>query len=116
MFNDKTAGMVGQDAKDASQWRELLECVMREMPQRFNRDDGNAPGHAHRKPGIWDSDNGVKAGTECAWCKVWNAARTTLAAQQAQASAKDRYLEASADLDAATDNFYGQDSTKGEKE
>lgn len=72
----------GEDARDAKQWRELLESVMREMPQRFHRDNGNAPGHAHTLAGIWDEDNGALAGKECAWCKVWNAAKTHLAATQ----------------------------------
>ena len=32
---------------------------------------GNAPGHAHLTPGIWDDDNGTKAGTLCEWCAAW---------------------------------------------
>lgn len=34
----------------------------------------DAPGHCHRKQGIWDADNGALAGKECLWCKSWNAA------------------------------------------
>ena len=33
--------------------------------------DGNAPGHCHSKPGIWDEDNGNKAGKPCEWCAQW---------------------------------------------
>ncbi len=47
----------------------ILEAVRREL------DDGdrkNAPGHAHQIPGIWDSDNGKKAGKPCAWCLTWS--------------------------------------------
>jgi len=32
---------------------------------------GNAPGHAHEQTGIWDDDNGAKAGTTCEWCATW---------------------------------------------
>lgn len=69
--------------KDAERWRDLLRCVMNEMPNKWSRADGNAPGHGHSIPGIWDSDNGEKAGKECAWCKVWNAAKTELDAIEA---------------------------------
>ena len=41
-------------------------------------DRGNAPGHAHRAEGIWDDDNGEKAGTRCSWCSAWVAAREVL--------------------------------------
>jgi hypothetical protein len=53
--------------------REVMSCVVNEIP-RYTHRDGNAPGHCHTIPGIWDRDNGAKAGTECGWCKVWNAA------------------------------------------
>lgn len=48
--------------------REILEAVRREMDED---DDGNAPGHGHRIPGIWDEDNGDLAGKPCAWCLTW---------------------------------------------
>lgn len=37
------------------------------------RRDGNAPGHGHQVPGIWDTDesNGDKGGTACEWCAQW---------------------------------------------
>lgn len=53
--------------------REVMACVVSEVP-RYKHRDGNAPGHCHTVPGIWDRNNGDKAGTECGWCKVWNAA------------------------------------------
>ncbi len=53
--------------------RGVMACVVNEIPRHTNR-NGNAPGHCHSVPGIWDRDNGAKAGTECGWCKVWNAA------------------------------------------
>ena len=49
--------------------REILEAVRREL-DRGNQ-DGNAPGHGHEVPGIWDSDNGARAGKPCAWCLTW---------------------------------------------
>ena len=66
--------------RNAAKWRGMLEDVMREMPDRVHHGDrGNAPGHGHDKPGIWDSDNGKLAGKPCAWCLVWNEARAAIA-------------------------------------
>ena len=48
--------------------RAILEAVRREMD---DSDDGNAPGHGHLIPGIWDEDNGDLAGKPCAWCLTW---------------------------------------------
>ena len=73
-------------AVDANNWRELLEAVMRENPDDDN--DGNAPGHCHSIPGIWDSDNGDKAGKQCVWCLVWGKARAAIAASK-QADVSD---------------------------
>ncbi|WP_420957527.1 hypothetical protein [Burkholderia gladioli] len=74
---------------DAQFWRNLLAAMTREI------DDGeygqpwrgteNAPGHAHNVPGVWDADNGSKAGKPCAWCMTWNRARAALAALPAPA-------------------------------
>lgn len=60
-------------AKDAERFREIVAAVVREHPHR-SAPRGNAPGHGHSVPGVWDSDNGALAGTECAWCKTWNEA------------------------------------------
>ncbi|WP_369050469.1 hypothetical protein [Burkholderia gladioli] len=72
---------------DAQFWRDLLAAMTREI------DDGeygqpwrgteNAPGHTHDVPGVWDTDNGSKAGKPCAWCMTWNRARAALAAPPA---------------------------------
>ncbi|WP_312381587.1 hypothetical protein [Stutzerimonas balearica] len=59
--------------KDAVRFREIVAAVVREHPRR-SENRGNAPGHGHSVPGVWDSDNGALAGTECAWCKTWNEA------------------------------------------
>lgn len=32
----------------------------------------NIPGHCHDVIGIWDKDNGTKAGTVCEACRRWN--------------------------------------------
>lgn len=55
----------------------LFRLVMDEHPGKER--NGNAPGHCHQIPGIWDSDNGAKAGKPCAWCAVWNNAHKFLA-------------------------------------
>lgn len=59
-----------------TRWREVVDAVIREVPNNYrsNFEGGNAPGHGHEVPGVWDSDNGAKAGTKCAWCLAWNAA------------------------------------------
>lgn len=68
---------------DAAALVELLVDVFSSPELRIDN-RGNAPGHGHQIPGIWDSDNGDRAGTECAWCKKWNAARAALSAWEAQ--------------------------------
>lgn len=69
----------GELVKETAGWREILEAVVREMPQKHVRGDGNAPGHGHTKPGIWDDDNGALAGQPCAWCLTWNKATAAIA-------------------------------------
>ena len=36
--------------------------------------NGNAPGHGHAVPGIWDVSNGAAygGGSACSWCAAWN--------------------------------------------
>lgn len=72
-------------AAEREAWEPVLHAVLREMPRR-GRNDGNAPGHAHEVPGIWDRDNGSLAGTECAWCKAWNTAKEAIRARGNHAS------------------------------
>lgn len=58
--------------KRADRWEEVGRLIVSEMPLRLRpRVAGNAPGHCHEVPGVWDTDNGELAGRECAWCKVW---------------------------------------------
>lgn len=65
--------------------REILEAVRREL-DRGNQ-DGNAPGHGHEVPGIWDSDNGARAGKPCAWCLTWKKFTTII---DREATLKDK--------------------------
>ncbi|WP_124492310.1 hypothetical protein [Burkholderia stagnalis] len=78
------------DKRDALAFRDLMAAVIREIDHgEYDRPylgTENAPGHAHDVPGIWDSDNGAKAGTQCAWCATWNAARAALAQRQGEGS------------------------------
>jgi len=75
--NKMVAAIAEKDA-DAVRYRDLLAAVIAEMPHRVKGTRGNAPGHGHSVKGIWDSDNGVLAGKECAWCRVWNEACAAL--------------------------------------
>lgn len=64
---------------DAERFRSILAAVVDEL-QREDRDyNGNAPGHAHETPGVWDGDNGALAGKQCAWCRTWKLARESIA-------------------------------------
>lgn len=68
----------------------VLLCRLVDQLGERDRGGGNAPGHGHDVPGVWDSDNGAKAGTACAWCALWAEAkkvRASLAATPAPTSA-----------------------------
>ncbi|WP_157130341.1 hypothetical protein [Burkholderia pseudomallei] len=87
---DALLAKVEADKRDALAFRDLMANVIRKINQgeynRPYRGIENAPDHAHDIPGIWDSDNGAKAGTQCAWCATWNAARAALAQRQGEGS------------------------------
>jgi len=70
---------------DGDAWKSMLEAVIREVAKdKYDRYPKvwsgieNAPGHAHQIKGVWDSDNGSIAGTDCSWCIAWNEARKAL--------------------------------------
>ena len=67
-----------QDIETLMQQRDELldvfQLIISEMERR-DRNDGNAPGHGHEIPGVWDRDNGELAGKPCAWCAVWKKAK-----------------------------------------
>ena len=46
-------------------------------------------GHAHRVAGVWDGDNGTKAGKPCAICAMYDKARALL--QSAEVQAVDKW-------------------------
>lgn len=58
---------------------QLVEAL-RGIIDHFDCSHGNAPGHDHLIPGVWDKDvsNGAKGGTKCGWCDQWNEARAAL--------------------------------------
>ena len=55
---------------------------MQAIIDHFDCYHGNAPGHGHLIPGVWDKDasNGAMGGTKCGWCEQWKDMRATLAA------------------------------------
>ncbi|MGL6245664.1 hypothetical protein [Pseudomonas sp.] len=53
---------------------EVMAAVFREIEAIGEHGKGNAPGHCHEVPGVWDGDNGQLAGQPCAWCALWNKA------------------------------------------
>ena len=59
------------EAENAEYRALLRELLVQLCENPGTREDGNAPGHAHDVPGVWDSDNGELAGKPCAWCAVW---------------------------------------------
>ena len=77
----KTAAEIGDDytrmAQENDKLRRLLNELLTQLGER-ERGDGNAPGHAHEVPGVWDSDNGKLAGKPCAWCALWAEAKATI--------------------------------------
>lgn len=73
------------EAGDCPDWKGLLLAIVTERPKRCRNHHGDAPGHSHSIPGVWDSDNGILAGKECAWCKAWREAETYLAIAAAPA-------------------------------
>ena len=57
---------------------DVMTAVYRELEHRKGDRRGNAPGHGHAIPGVWDEDNGALAGTTCAWCALWNKGKEML--------------------------------------
>ncbi|RUR26810.1 hypothetical protein ELY33_17025 [Vreelandella andesensis] len=59
--------------RERNQAHGVIAAVVSEIPHRDSR-NGNAPGHSHSVPGVWDYDNGALAGKKCGWCAVWQEA------------------------------------------
>ncbi|MCR4319717.1 MAG: hypothetical protein NUV74_05200 [Candidatus Brocadiaceae bacterium] len=74
--NRGSAGLgTEQNCNECVEIKAMLFRLIDEIGVR-DRNDGNAPGHCHRIPGIWDRDNGDKAGTQCSWCAIWAKAKS----------------------------------------
>jgi len=48
----------------------LRDVVSHLESDHLHEDDGNAPGHCHGRPGIWDA-----TGEPCEWCATFRRAR-----------------------------------------
>jgi len=70
----KKIGCVGHNCDEFAELKALMAALLVEIGED-DCNDGNAPGHGHEIPGIWDSDNGKKAGKPCAWCATWAKAK-----------------------------------------
>jgi hypothetical protein len=68
--------------RNVERLQSLLCRMIDQLERRSKFRSGNAPGHSHGIPGIWDSDNGELAGKKCAWCEVWREALEVYAAAQ----------------------------------
>ena len=60
----------------------LARAVIAELENTVHSvTSGNAPGHGHAKPGIWDWDSGDIAYTRCKWCELWRVFKAAVAAK-----------------------------------
>lgn len=74
----ESASQPGGGKADGEKFRSILSAVVGEIQKDDGHYDGNAPGHAHDIPGVWDNDNGAKSGKPCSWCRTWKLARESL--------------------------------------
>lgn len=58
---------------------EVLRRLVASVPT-YSIVAGNAPGHDHKNPPLWDADNRDKAGTTCEWCAAFRAAQELVVA------------------------------------
>ena len=72
MVNNEPAWAASR-IQQAEKYEALLMQWHEQQKDRVGR-NGNAPGHGHSTPGIWDSDNGEIAGHECAECALFELA------------------------------------------
>ena len=65
------ADEIDRQRAENSEYRELLRELLVQLCENPGvRDDGNAPGHCHQIPGVWDNDNDELSGKPCVWCAV----------------------------------------------
>jgi hypothetical protein len=57
----------------AEHYEHLLKLWYEQQADRIDR-EGNAPGHSHPIPGVWDTDNGNISGHRCAECALFSLA------------------------------------------
>lgn len=74
----------------ARELAQALDGIVHHPPEEVYRDDPNAPGHAHRRPGIWDPDNTEELRNKpCAWCAAWNKGKALAAKARAAGLLKE---------------------------
>lgn len=59
--------------QQAERYEHLLKLWYEQQADRVTS-KGNAPGHGHPIPGVWDTDNGKIAGHRCAECTLFSLA------------------------------------------
>lgn len=97
---DMELRMTNQNLKDENdKLRGLLIELLTQLGE-LDRGDGNAPGHAHEIPGVWDSAYGVPAGKPCAWCALWAEAKETILTHNAPHDGRRACLPAERPFDA----------------
>ena len=73
--------------RGSNTFRDLLKEIFRHY-EAARLPDGNAPGHHHVVPGIWDDDNGKLSGQPCEWCATWTRVTDALRSGEAGKGAK----------------------------
>lgn len=93
LAESKRYGLAADRIDELAAQVEATNALMSELlDQLGEREDGrgNAPGHGHEIPGIWDSDNGALAGKPCAWCATWAHAKAVRDAPNTAAILRQR--------------------------
>lgn len=65
---------VPDDSRELARLKGLICAMVDHLERRHEFRDGNAPGHSHKIPGVWDIDNSELAGKKCSWCELWQEA------------------------------------------
>ena len=65
---------VHDDSRYLARLKGLICAMVGHLERRQEFFPGNAPGHSHKIPGVWDIDNGELAGKKCSWCELWQEA------------------------------------------
>ena len=65
---------VPDDSSELNRLKGLICAMVDHLERRREFRNGNAPGHGHSTPGVWDIDNGELAGKKCSWCELWQEA------------------------------------------